>query len=327
MRKWLIGLVLALGVVIGSFAQNTAPFELVATLDVGTARALAIDANGEHLIVGVGDENQAQVYSLEDPSSPGFLNAAQLDGTPTTMIGALDFALVTVSAEDGDLLQIVARPPYNPRQGFINYGTYDVIGEPTGTAISPSARWGVIYGENGYTVLEILSADEINSTTVEGISVISAAVSNNGLLLLPENSQTTLEVLAMGRGAQLGRSRQLEIGAAGRDVALNIRGTVGAVLLENNSVLLFDPAQLSAFGSFELPESFDQVDFLTREDGEWLVLSTVDDDSLLLLDVSDPRSAEVLGTFSLNSPLQTLAIHDNLLVTSDGLTVTIFAAE
>jgi hypothetical protein len=326
MRKWLIGLVLALGVVIGTFAQNTAPFALVATLEVDTALSLAVDAGGEHLIVGVGDENQAQVYSLADPLSPGFINAAALDGAPTAMIGAQGFALVTVAAEDGDLLQIVARPPYNPRLGFINYGTYDVIAAPAGIAISPSARWGVIYGENGYTVLEILSVDEINSTTVDGVSVISAAVSDNGLLLLREDS-ATLEVFTLGRGAQLGRSRQLELSAPGRDVALNIRGTVGAVLLETNSLVLFDPGELSEYGRFDLPAEFDQVDFLTREDGEWLVLSNLDDDSLLLLDVSDPRNASALGSFSLNAPVQALTIHDNLLVTTDGQTVTIFASE
>jgi hypothetical protein len=326
MRKWLIGVILALGVVIGSFAQDTAPFELVATLDAEPVRALAISSDGGHLIVATGDGNEAQVYNLEDPSSPEFVNAAQLDGTPTAVIGAQDFALVTVAADDADLLQIVARPPYNPRQGFINYGTYDIIGAPTGMAISPSNRWGIIYGENGFTALEILSVDEINSATVEDVGVTSAAVSNTGLLLLPADNDIVHQ-FTMERGAQLGSSRQLELSAAGLDIALNIRGTVGAVLLEDDTVLLFDPARLGELGSFALPDEFSQVNFLTREESEWLVLSNIDGDSLLVLDVTDPSSIEQVGTFDLSAPLQALTVYNNLLIVSDGQSVSIFAAE
>lgn len=327
MRKWLIGAVLALGVVIGIVAQNTAPFEHIATLDVqSSVRALAIISDGERLIVGTEEGGEAQVYSLDDPSTPRFLNAVQLDGTPTAMIGAQNFALVTVANEDADLLQIVARPPYNPRLGYINYGTYDVISEPTGIAISPSSRFGVIYGANGFTALEILSADEINSITIDDASLTSAAVSNSGLLLLPADGDT-VEFFSMERGAQLAGNRRLELSAAGRDIALNIGGTVGAVLLEDDSILLFEPAGLTALGSFLLPAEFTQVNFLTREESEWLVLSNIGGDSLLVLDVTDPSAVEQLGTFDLEAPLQVLTIYGSLLVVSDGESVSLFTAE
>lgn len=326
MAKLLIGVVMALGVVIGIFAQNTAPFDLIATLDVDSTSALAITSDGEQLVVGTADGNLVQVYSLEDPANPRFLNAVELDGTPTALLGALDFALVTVAAEDGDLLQIVARPSYNPREGFINYGTYDIIAQPTGTAISPSTRWGIIYGEAGFTVLEILSVDEINSRTIEDASIASAAVANDGLLLLPTDDPT-LHAITMGRGVQLGRILETELGALGRDLALNIRGTVGAVLLEDSRVVLFDPDTLEAVNTIELAEAYDAVYFLTREDAEWLILSHNDDSTLEVLDVSDPEAVEPVGLFELDAPPQSLAIYSQLMVVSDGQTVTIFAAD
>jgi hypothetical protein len=320
MRKWAIGAVLALGAAAGVFAQDTAP---IATLEAGNFRALGVTSDGERLFVGDAENNQARVYSFGDPSNPQLLNTVDLDGSPVALVGVQDFALVAVTERSGDLLQIVAVPSYNPRQGYINYGTYDITRQPRGIAVSPSNRWAAVYGENGFTLLEVLSADEINSVTIEGDAVQSAALTNNALVLLHADS-TSLDIITLERGAQLGESSQMALNSAGRALAVNARGTVGAVLLENNTLVLFDLSRLAELASVALRGQFTEMQFVTGEDSESLVLAQLEQSGFALLDVTDPASVGQLSTSQLSSPLAALTVYTNLIIVSDGQTVSIY---
>ena len=323
MRKWAIGAVLALGAAVGVFAQDTAPIDPVATLEAGNFRALGVTSDGERLFVGDAENNQTRVYSFGDPSNPQLLNTVDLDGSPVALVGVQDFALVAVTERSADLLQIVAIPSYNPRQGYINYGTYDITRQPHGIAISPSDRWAVVYGANGFTLLEVLSSDEINSVTLEGDAVQSAALTNNALLLLHTDS-ATVEIVTLERGAQLGEIRQMRLAAPGRAIAVNARGTLGAVLLENNTVVLFDLSNLTQLSSVALRGQFTEMQFVTGEDSESLVLAQLDQSGFALLDVTQPDSVGQLSTSQLSSPLQALTVYNNLIIASDGQTVSIY---
>jgi hypothetical protein len=323
MRKWAIGAVLALGAAVGVFAQDTAPIDPVATLEAGNFRALGVTSDGERLFVGDAENNQTRVYSFGDPSNPQLLNTVDLDGSPVALVGVQDFALVAVTERSADLLQVVAIPSYNPRQGYINYGTYDITRQPRGIAISPSDRWAAVYGANGFTLLEVLSSDEINSVTLEGDAVQSAALTNNALLLLHTDS-ATVEIVTLERGAQLGEIRQMRLAAPGRAIAVNARGTLGAVLLENNTVVLFDLSNLTQLSSVALRGQFTEMQFVTGEDSESLVLAQLDQSGFALLDVTQPDSVGQLSTSQLSSPLQALTVYNNLIIASDGQTVSIY---
>lgn len=320
MHKWAICAVLALGAAVGVFAQDTAP---IATLEAGNFRALGVTSDGERLFVGDAENNQTRVYSFGDPSNPQLLNTVDLDGSPVALVGVQDFALVAVTERSGDLLQIVAIPSYNPRQGYINYGTYDITAQPRGIAVSPSNRWAVVYGENGFTLLEVLSADEINSVTLDGDSVQSAALTNSALLLLHTDSPS-IEIVAIERQAQLGEIRQMELAAAGRAIAVNARGTIGAVLLENNRLSLFNLSDLTEIASVSLRGQFTEMQFVTGEDSESLVLAQLEQSGFALLDVTAPDSVGQLSTSQLSSPLQALTVYNNLIIVSDGQTVSIY---
>jgi hypothetical protein len=325
MYKWAIGVVLALGAAAGVFAQDTAPIDPVATLEAGNFRALGVTSDGEHLFVGDTENNQARVYSFGDPANPRLLNVVDLDGRPVALVGAQDFGLVAVTSRSADLLQVVARPSYNPRQGYINYGTYDVTRQPVGIAISPSNRWAVVYGQNGYTLLEILSADEINSATMEGEGVQGAALTNNALLLLRDDT-TAVEIAALQRGPQLGETRQIALDAPGRAIAVNTRGTLGAVLLENNTLVLFNLSNLTEVGGVTLRGQFAEMQFVTGEDAESVVLARIGQNAFALLDVTNPASVGQMSTNQLTSPLQALTVYNNLIIISDGQTVSIYSA-
>lgn len=326
MHKWAIGAVLALGAAVGVFAQDTAPIDPVATLEAGNFRALGVTSDGERLFVGDVENNQTRVYSFGDPSNPQLLNSVDLDGSPVALVGAQDFALVAVTNRGADLLQVVAIPSYNPRQGYINYGTYDVTRQPRGIAISLSNRWATVYGENGYTLLEVLSADEINSVTVESESVQSAALTNNALLLLHEDT-ASIEIAPLERGPQLGESQQIALDAPGRAVAVNARGTLCAVLLENNTLSLINLSNLTEVGSVTLRGQFTEMQFVTGENAESLVLAQLGQSGFALLDVTDPGSVGQLSTSQLASPLQALTVYNNLIIASDGQTVSIYSAQ
>lgn len=320
MHKWAICAVLVLGAAVGVFAQDTAP---IATLEAGNFRALGVTSDGERLFVGDAENNQTRVYSFDDPSNPQLLNTVDLDGSPVALVGAQNFALVAVTERSGDLLQVVAIPFYNPRQGYINYGTYDITRQPRGITISPSNRWAAVYGENGFTLLEVLSADEINSVTIEGDSVQSAALTNNALLLLHTDS-ASVEIAALGRGAQLGEVRQMLLDAPGVAIAVNPRGTVGAVLLENNTLVLFDLLDLSELASVSLRGQFTEMEFVTGEDSESLVLAQLGQSGFALLDVTQPSRIGQLSTSRLSSPLEAITVYNNLIIVSDGQTVSIY---
>lgn len=324
MFKWAIGAMLVLGAAVGVFAQDTAPIDPVATLEAGNFQALGVTSDGERLFVGDAENDQARVYSFGDPSSPQLLNTVDLDGTPVAVAGVQDFALVAVTDRSADLLQIVAIPSYNPRQGYINYGTYDITRQPRGIAVSPSNRWAAVYGENGFTLLEVLSADEINSATVEGDAVQSAALTNNAILLLHEDSPS-IEIVTIERGAQLGEIRQLTLSAPGRAIAVNASGRLGAVLLDNNTLILFNVSNLTEVASVALRGEFTEMQFVTGEDAESLVLAQLGQSGFALLDVTQPARVGQLSTSQLSSPLEALTVYNNLVIVSDGQTVSIFS--
>lgn len=323
MRKSVIVVALALGAVISVVAQDTAPLRSVASLN-GNFRALAVTSNGERLMAVNAEDNQALVYRFDDPSNPRLLNSVDLDGEPVAVAAAEDFGLVAVHADSAGLLQIIAIPSYAPRQGYINYGTYDVTSNPEGLSLSPSAHWGIVYGQNGYTLLELLSADEINSATTEGRSILGAALTDSALLLLPAE-RAVVEIATLQAGPQQDRASELALDAPAMAVATNADGTLAAVLLENNTVLLLDPSAAEAVGSVRLRGQFSQLRFLNHDEVGWLVLVQPGESSLLVLDVSNPARISQVGALELPAPMQAFAVFDDLLVASSSRTATVFA--
>lgn len=325
MRKWAIGIVLILGAVIGVSAQDAVPLGSIASLS-GDFQILGVTSDGARLIVADTARSSARVYNFTNPARPRLLNSVELDGNPVALIAAENFALVTVTTGDGDLLQVIARPSYNPRQGYINYGTYDVIRQPTGMAISPSAGWGVAYGENGYTLLELLSADEINSVTMESKAIADAALTDSLLMLLPRE-QAAIEIAFIASGPRMQDSHSLALDAHGISVASNSTGSLAAVLLEDNTVVLFDTGGFSEISRTSVEGTFTSLQFLTRDEDEWLLLSQSGESAILVLDISDSGEMTPLDTLQLETPLQALTVHNDFMITVDGDAAIVYAAE
>lgn len=324
MIKWLIGFALALGLGVSVSAQDTTPLGPVGTLEAGDFRALAVTLNGERLIVGDVINDQARVYDFSEPSTPRLLNAVDLDGTPVAVLGAEDFGLVAVTTRDAGLVQIIARPSYS-RQ-YENYSTIDVTNAPIGMEISPSGHWAVVYGENGYTLLELLSADEINFATFEGDAIQAAALTDSELFLLPQDSDSIVTA-GMQSQARILAAQELALPAAGRAIAVNEGETLGAVLLDNDALFLFNPQDMTELETLSLDGAFDHLRFVSANDAEWIVLGASNGDSLTLFDVSDPDQITPIGTRELQFPLTALTVFEDLIVVSSAHTVTIFSAQ
>ena len=328
MPKWVIVVALALGAVLGVVAQGTASFRSVALLS-GNFSALAVTLDGERLIAADAEDNRAHVFSLDDPSDPQLLNSVDLDGVPVAVAGAEDFGLIAVDADNTGLLQIIAIPSYDPRQGYINYGTYDVTANPEGIALSPSGRWSIVYGQNGYTLLEILSVDEIDSITIGERAVSGAALTDNVLLLLPSD-RPVIEVIGLttlSEGLQRQEVTEIALDTPADAIAVTDNGDLAAVLLENGTLVLLNPTTGEVLSSTRLDEQFSTAQYLDHEGDNWLVLAQPGSDSLRVYDASNPGDITAVQTPLVRAFLQAVHVFDNLLITSNSRTTTIYSAQ
>jgi hypothetical protein len=310
-------------------AQDLAPMDPVATLEAGDFRALAVTADGALLLVADAENNQVRIYDFSDPSEPTLINLVEMDGSPVALAGADDYALAGVlTGAESDLVQVIGRSRYTPQRPYDSINFIDVPRQPNSITLSPNLAWGAIVSVEGVTLLEMISADEINSAVIPGSDErISAAALSNDRLFTLRDSNPSVAIAAIAPGPVLDAQEPLELDGQPVSIAINPRGSLGAVLLEDNQLILFDPADASMLATFEVSgPARPRLNFVVREDAEWLALAADGMTDILLLDVTDPAEVGELGTLTLESPIRALTSFNHLIIVSDGQKVSIFSA-
>ncbi len=332
MRAWkfAFAVMCAIAVVGGIWAQDAQPAAPtpIATVDAGDFRALTISANGRWMMVADAATSRLRVYDLET-EIPTLVASPELYGTPLDAAAIGQAALIALDTGGrAGVAEIVAAIDYDPNQPFASVNLIDLTDRPRRVSASPDGSWGVIVGGSGYTLFEILSPEDVNSTFYP-TPVSDAALLPDTVFLADRNSPRIMTAaLESGAQASINRSVTIELPALAERLALNLSGTLGAAALADESIVLFDPASgdvISILGS--TPAS--DLHFLSFESGEWLVVLSDDRQAVTLIDVSSPANPGEIGALELPadaSIIQAITTYGNLIFVADRATVRIFQA-
>jgi hypothetical protein len=217
------------------------------------------------------------------------------------------------------VVQVLQRPAYNPRQGFIAYGAVDIPTPPQGIAISPDDARAVAYSDSGYALLEIVSGEEINSSAFPDDPVISAGLTNAQLFIAHPQS-TTLEVYEMRSWAQVAAASPIDMRAQIQAIRISPNGVLGASVLDESRrvVSLFNAATPDQNTPFTVDFDVWSIAFV----GSRLIV--LGEQNLLSIDASNPAQPRVIAQLGLTTPPYYVTAGGSLLAISDGQQVVIF---
>lgn len=302
---------------------GSAPLGPVGSVEAGDFRALAVTADGQRLLIADAENDQLRVYNFSDPANPTLISSVDLDGEPTAVTAADSFALVAVSTPDeGDAVRVIAPSRYSRPRGYVEANSIDVPDGVSHIAISPDQYWALALSDDGYTLLELVSAGEINSLPMS-LDVVDAAVGGDTAYLLTPSALVT-ESLRVNLEMQ--RAREITLDGTGQRVLINPRLTLGVIALDSSRLQWFDPAALDLLASTSVNGTITDMQFISAEDAEWLALSLDGSPDITLLDVTDPANVGDLGTLEtqFETPVQAMTTFGEYIVATDGQTVRIF---
>lgn len=300
-------------------AQDTV--DPVGSVEAGDFRALAVTGDGQRLLIADAENDQLRVYNFADPSSPTLLSSVDLDGEPRALVGADNFALVAVSTPEGDAVRVIAASRYSRPQRYTEANSIEVLDGVSRLVIAPDRYWAMAWGGDGYTLIELLSAGEINFRPVEADLVDAGLVNGTAYLL----SESTLVTEALTVNVQVARAGSLDFEGSARRLALNAGGTLGVIVLDDSTLLAFDPAALNPISTFEVEGgAIRDAQFVGA--GDVLALTHEGSSSITLVDTTDPAAFALRPQLEtgFEQPLVALTAHDDLIIVTDGQTVRIF---
>ena len=319
-------LVLLFGVLSNVSAQDIAPTQLV-TLEVSNVSTFAVSGDSSTLFVASDSDDALVIYDFTDPSSPNLRTVITLDGSPTAIAAARDYALVAVSTSDeGDLLEVIAPDSFsNGGYGVVAFP--DIPANTRRIAVSPDHSRAGIVGDGWFSVLQLVSAIDIigyPSTNVDSPTATTLAI---GMAYIAQADPTQIAQLLLRANEPPRIARTLALNAAATALATNARMSVGAAVVDGD-VVLFDTATMRQLGSIQT-DSGDIVaaQFIAREDGEWLAALIDGSRDVLLFDVTTPTRAGEIGSISTGFSPSQLLIHDNLMLVADDTQIRVFRVD
>jgi WD40 repeat protein len=313
--------------VVATLSAQEVPGQPVARLDAGDFRALAVSPGGRWLMVADAANDQLRVYDLFAQNDEALFASSPLDGNPVDVAATPDFAIVAVDLGGAGLVQVIAPAPYDPNAAYDTFNYIDLPDRPRSVAVSPDGAWSIVVSAGGYTLLELFSADNINSTFFATPVTDSALTDDQAFLAL--RNAPVLRAIALETGSQTARTTaEIDLPGAPQRVIVNAGGTLGAVSLQDERIVLFAPRANALIGTFSVDAGVSDIRFLSFENGEWLVVLSADQSTVQLYDVSDPQDIGFLGTPNLEStPVQAIATFNELIFIADRSTVRIYAAQ
>ncbi|MCC6803748.1 MAG: hypothetical protein IT319_12765 [Anaerolineae bacterium] len=307
----------------GVLAQDeTPPLGTIGALEAGDFRALAVTADGDRLLVADAVNQQVRVYDFTDPAAPALLSTFDVSGTPVLLAGGDGYGLVAETTDgEADAFEVVA--PILPGTPYATGIYFDIPKNPRALALSPDHRWGIIVGARGYVLLSINAPDDIESIPVDE-PIVDAALSDATAYLLRDG---VLETAPLGALQAIQAASVLALDGTASLVRLNPDASEGVVVLDDTRLVFFDPGSLEQTGEFSVEGSpITDIRFLSDGTNEYLVVTQVDSNTIVLLDASDPQSVQALPSVEpLDNPVQALTVFERFLIVTDGATIRILS--
>lgn len=316
---------LLFGVLSSARAQDVTPTQ-VAALEVNDVAAFAVSGDSSILFVASESDDTLLVYDFADPSSPNLRTAISLDGTPTALAAARDYALVAVSTPDnGDLLEVIAPDEFS-QGGYGVVAFPDIPDNARQITVSPDNRWAGVVGDGWYSVLQLISSVDIIGYPTESVSAPNATTLAVGMAYIAQGDPTQVTQLLLRANEPPRTARALTLDAPAESLALNARMTVGAAVVDDQ-IILFDTGTMRQLSTISRDTRVISTQFVAREDGEWLAVLVQGDGDVLLYDVTTPTRAGEIGSISTGITPTQLVVHDTLLLVADDSQIRVFRVE
>lgn len=322
MRALLISLCMLIASLFSAHAQGNV--EPLAQVQAGEVTALAVSRDGSRLFAADAEGNELRIFSLSADDLLSEIAAVELDGTPTALTAARDYALVTIDIGTGaDALQSIGADRFNAN-AYSVLNIVDIADNSRFLTISPDDRWALLTGERWFSIIQVISETDIIGYPTGGrVNAVTGAL-GGGIALVAQDSPAQVTQYLLRSNQAPREARSLRLSAAPSVLMLNDRATIGAVVVGRDTVLLFDAATMQELGRTSVRSSIIRLQFAPREDGEWLALSLEDDTDIHLFDVTDPEAIGEIGSFPVGVIPLHMLLSDDLLIISDGREISVY---
>ncbi|MCA9904529.1 MAG: hypothetical protein KC547_11780, partial [Anaerolineae bacterium] len=189
---------------------------------------------------------------------------------------------------------------------------------------APDHRWALVVGDEWSMVLQLVSSVESVAYAIDVSGNPLSGAAAVGMTLVGMESPNRIQQFLLQNDRAPRASRSLALDAPPRSISLNARMSLGAAVVAN-SIVLFDPAVMETVGrSLETDETPISAQFLTREEGEWLVVAVQDSRELFLYEATDPTTLSEIGSLPLDMIPRKFVLYDDLVFATDGRRVSVF---
>lgn len=332
-RRWLIFGMALLGM-LSAAALNAAqdmptagPIDLiaVANLAVDDSVLAAAFPTDDHLIVLSGD--RAAVYDIALNGSPGLRLRSNiaLDGHAQLLAAGAGYALTSTETSEGEFLTIIAPSTYNPRRGWEAVSLLQLPDEALSLAAGQSR--GLIGLSDGYAALEILSADSINHRLVNtGAAVHQAGIFGElAFITSDDETEPALEQILLTPGPTVAEIQSVGLQSPVLSLAISEADALGAALLADHTVIIFDPATGAIAASLAVLEDMDSLVIAQDVSGQpHIVLSGRDRAALQIISLNAPAALPADTVVELSESPTAIAARGHLLAIADADSIAIY---
>jgi hypothetical protein len=321
MRNILLALAILMGVVFSVRAQTTP----LATLSRTSISGIAMSPGASLLFIADAAQNLLAVYDISSPNAPQLINEVALDGEPTAVVAGDNYAVVALDiGGDAGLLEVIAPDPFSPGQYAI-IGFYDTTNPIYSLAISPNQQWGALMSDDWAAVVRIESPEDFTAyPTAETTSPVDTAFAP-GLALMAQNDPPQVLQWSLGRAGTTMQDAVLALDAQPVALEITLNGSLGAVALDNNEVVFFDPDTMEETSSPSISGgTITAMQFVASETGDTLLVATENSSDIQIVLIESPSSAAVVGSTPIGFDPVHMIVAGDVLAVSDGQQVSLF---
>lgn len=308
-------------------AQSNAPTaERLVSFPVAGGSAVAVTADQALLMVGDGQENRVNVLNLQADDVLEVVEVS-LDGTPIALEGVQNFALALT---ENDQLLVVSPDEYAVEGvGLVNF--FDAPANARILNVSPDQNWGLVAGSSGYQTLRLVDAFDIELSILfetGDAPVVAAALTNDAALLVRAGS-TQVETVDLTTSFEAQDApNQLTLEVPGTAIAVSNDGSVGAVALEDNRIVIFNPASTETLSTISLDDGpVVEMAFSDNGSSRFLALRFENRPAVMVFNVSDPSNVSNPGAIVAGGTVQALKAVGDVIVLSDDSATSFFSIE
>jgi hypothetical protein len=329
MRKLLLPFALACAIVLAFgvyvFGQTPPP---LTSIRVEDAAALAVSGDGQRLFVADSQANRLSVFDFSNRDSLELLTSVTLDGRPVDVAAGQAYAIVLVEVDGaGDLMEVVAPDEYADG-GYGLVAFFEIPDRPRKIVLSPDYRWASVIGDDWHHIYQLISAtDNVRYPLADEPRPLLTSFAE-GLAFTAVEDPSSVQQYILRPDQPPRPARTLALDEPPTQIALNARMTLGAALVGESVLKLFDPVTMDQIGDdINLQRPIVQMQFVVREDGDWLAALTDEGSELLLLPVVELSAMGEIGALPVAMEPSRMVAYDDRVVVSDGQQISVFSLD